>query len=101
MIKYIKWGFWTLIYFFRPVTKEFGNYLKMGERTRPPWWKFKPNLWYNKDGKEWEIFFTEEQSHVEHRIIQVEARIGMETGNITGLIIYDNVLKGIKDAPKS
>lgn len=95
-MKYIKWGFWTLIYLFRPIPQELGSYLQKGERTRAPWWRFKPCIYHNDDGKQWEIWLEHEQGYVEKKTIPVEVCIGMDSGRIVGITIFDETLKSNK-----
>jgi hypothetical protein len=92
-MKYIKWFFWKIWYLFIPESRDLLTYLIKLDRIRSPWWKFKPSMYHNDDGKEWEIWFEHEQGYTEKRTIQVEAVIGMDTGNIVGITIFDEVLK--------
>jgi len=56
--------------------------------------KFKPYLYRNESGKQWEIMFTNESDVVyANRSVQADLHIGRDTGNIVGLTIRDRVLQ--------
>jgi len=58
----------------------------------PPWWKFRPYCHHNEYGKQWEVWFDNETTYTESRTIRVQAHIGMDSGRIVGLTIYDGAL---------
>jgi hypothetical protein len=93
MLTYLKWIYWKIYYLFRPCPKELLPLLIQGERTRPPWWRFKPYMWHNDEGNQWEIYFTEERDYTQVQDIRVTAHIGLDTGKIIGLTIWDENLK--------
>ena len=49
-------------------------------------------MYYNDDGSEWQIYFTDEEAYTERRTIDVECHIGMESGDIVGLNVWDKTL---------
>ena len=97
-MRYLTWLMWTFAYLFRPKPTELVAYLTRSERTRPPWWKFKPSLYHNDAGKQWEIWFDNESCYSQTSVISVTAHVGMESGEIVGFTIWDETLKKpIKD----
>lgn len=93
--KFLSYFFWNLGYCFRLEEKDFGAFLLRSNRTRWPWKKFRPSVWYNEDGRQWEIYFTNERSYaVLNNQLSVELHVGMETGRVTGLTIWEEFLEG-------
>jgi len=86
---YIRWAFWKIYYFFQPEPKDFHTLINKGIRTRPPWWKFEPNVWYNESGKMWHIWFNDDMCYSEFREMKVDVSISRKTGKIVGLVVYD------------
>ncbi len=93
MLKYLKWLGWVLYYIPQPRLKDLGTYITRMLRMRPPWWKFKPCMWHNDDGKQWEIYFEEEQSFTQQENLRIDVHRGFETNRIVGLTIWDEKLK--------
>ena len=92
MIKLIRWLFWKSFYFFLPQPQNLGVYLERSERTRWPRWKFKPDVWHNEAGKQWEIYLENESHYVEPRTVRAYAHISEYDGRIIGLTILDREL---------
>ena len=90
---YLRWLGWMLYYLPRRRPKELGPWLIRAERTRPPWWKFKPNVWHNDHGRQWEVYFKDDMDFCRIQTMQVDAHISQETGEIVGLTIYDETLR--------
>lgn len=90
--KYGEWLFWKTYYLFKPIEQDVVDYLERMIRTRPPWWKFEPNLRRNEVGKQWEIYFDNDYQYVTTIDLNVEAYIG-EDGEIKGLVVYDETLR--------
>jgi hypothetical protein len=63
-----------------------------------PWKKFRPSVWHNDDGDQWEIYLADERSFTRPQTIQVDCQIGMESGNIVGFVVYDETLRAGEDA---
>lgn len=93
LLKFVTWLFWRVCYAFRPTPRSFEGYLLRGMRTWWPWKKFRPSVWHNDDGKEWEIYLTDERSHTVRRTIAVDCHIGMESGDIVGFDVWDETLR--------
>lgn len=90
MIRFLKWCFWNLWYLPQPRGKRLGKWLLRTERTWWPWRKFRPSVWHNDDGRCWEVYLLDEQSHtVCKRVLMVDLHIGMDTGKVVGMDIYD------------
>ncbi len=95
MTKLLRWIFWNIAYMFRRRPKEFAAFLLWGSRC---YWqrKFRPYLWHNDDGSQWQVYFTEERDYVQLDNLSCDLHIGMETGDIVGLTIHDENLIRIK-----
>ena len=89
--------FWCLCYigFYRPTSLE--ACLLAKERTRPPWWRFKPFLYRNEEGGMWEIYLSESESYVKSGMLEVELMCSQETGEVVGLNIWDERLRAASD----
>ncbi len=97
----VKWAFWNAVYLFRPSSKDLAAYLTRGGRTRWPWRKFKPAVLRNDDGKQWEIYLSDDMSYTDSQVmLKVLAHISMETGNIVGFTVWDETLKRIENGDK-
>lgn len=92
-IKYLTWSFWCCYYAVTPRPKDFGDYIDSLMRRRVPWWKFKPYIYHNSHGKQWEIGWSEDRHYVKTLTIQVEAHIDIDTNAIVGLTLFDEILK--------
>ena len=92
MTKTVKWLFFLAWYLFRQKPKDFAGYLKMLERRRSPWWKFRPCVYHNDDDKQWEIWFEDESSYGESRLWNVTVHVGQESGRVTGVLVCDEAL---------
>ncbi len=93
---YLRWIFWTGAYACRAKPGDLAGYLLRSKRTRPPRWKFRPSLFHNENGKQWEIRFDDESSYSRREVLQVEVQRGMETGRIVGLTIWDEKLRKVE-----
>ena len=94
MIRFIVWMFWCFYYVCLPPSRDFKKYLLLCERTHPPWRKFQPNVYRNDDGNRWQIYLSDEPWYSEKRSIEVYCFIGIDSGDIIGFDIYDEILKG-------
>lgn len=56
--------------------------------------KFLPQIHRNEDGRMWEIYFKDEDGYVEARDMRVKAQISRETGEVVGIKILDEFLRG-------
>ena len=92
-MKYIRWLFWLCCYAIAPRPKSLKSFIRKIERTRAPWWKFKPYVWRNSDGKMWEVRFSPERCYTQTMMLQVEAKIDCETEEIIGFNIFDEIRK--------
>jgi hypothetical protein len=91
----LKWACWKVAYLFRPEPETLFQWVLKATRTRAPWWKFEPYIWHNKDGRQWHITFTDERNHTQEGTLKCRIHVGIESGNIVGLTIYDETLKGV------
>ena len=92
MVRFTAWLFWTVAYAFRSRPVDLGAVLLKGQRC---WWpreRFRPHVWHNDVGQLWDIWFTDERPHTEHRMRDVDVHIGMESGDIVGLTVRDKTL---------
>jgi hypothetical protein len=94
--KYLLWVLWSFYYLPQRRPKDLESYIIRMQRTRKPWWKFQPFCYYNEDGKQWEIRFTDESDYVKTGTIKAEIHIGQESGNIVGLTFWDENLEKIE-----
>ena len=91
---YIRWFFWWLVCAFAPPAKDLQTWLARSERTRPPWWEFKPCVWHNDAGKQWEVWFENENCFCKpNETLSVDLYIGLDTGRIVGLTVADEALE--------
>lgn len=92
MTKFLRYIFWSVVYVFRPKAVTFDAYMLRGMRTMFPWKRFKPHVWYNEDGRQWEVYLTDESDYTEYRTLSVVCHVGMDTGDIVGFTIPCEVL---------
>ena len=90
--RFAVWLVWNIVYFFRRRPLDLDEVLLKGKRCWWPWKKFTPSAWHNDDGHFWHVWFTDEEAYTEHRTIDVECHIGMESGDIVGLNVWDKML---------
>ena len=91
-IKAAKWLFWaTALLCYRPKTFN-GLMWKRKLVGFPPWQKFKPYVFHNKTGRQWEVYFTDEVPVSRQQKLTVVAHIGQESGKIVGLTIHEENL---------
>lgn len=86
------WLFWTVVYWFRPRPKTIEAFLIKSVRTWWPWWTFKPHVFRNEDGKQWEVYLDEEPHYTEMRTIRLPVMIG-ESGKLVGVKLWDGILE--------
>jgi hypothetical protein len=92
-MRWLRWLFWSSIYAFQPTPKGLLSYLRRGMRCRPPWWKFKPHIFRNEDGKMWQVFLTDEASFtIPRQRLPVEIHMGMDSNQIVGFNVFDEHL---------
>lgn len=101
MKRLLRYLFWRLVYVFRRRPRTFDAFLLWGTRCRPPWWKFKPSLFRNDAGNQWEVYLANERCHMKRGILAVELHIGCDTGQIVGFTVFDEVLKAIDEELKA
>ena len=97
MKRFAIWLFWRVWYLGRmqprPGPKSLEKLFVRQDRTRWPWWKFKPHLRHNGDGSQWEIWFAEDRCYSERTTIEATVHRSDDTGEIVGLTIYDETLR--------
>lgn len=94
MTRFLLYLFWNLLYLPQRRPRDFTAYIERSIRTRWPWRKFRPNIWHNDDGGFWEIYFSNERAHSAAGVrIPVDIQYCVDTGKVTGLIVYDSDLK--------
>jgi len=92
-VKILRWVFWHIVYAVRPRPKEVEAYLACMNRLRSPWWRFKPSVYHNPDGKMWHVYLDNESTYtVPHRCFRVDLHVGEKSGRIVGLDIWDESL---------
>ena len=98
----LRWIFWESVYLFRREPREFGATLLKMDRTRKPWWKFKPHVRHNKLGKEWEVWLDDETTYVKgHVFLMVDLHVTRgDNLRVVGLTICDESLKAAME-PKT
>lgn len=89
-MSYLKWAFWSLYYAIRK-PGDFDSHLLAGERTRRPWWKFKPFVY--RVGNAWEIYFAEDMYHTRPGVVlKADIILSDESGEAVGLKVHDDNL---------
>ncbi len=100
-MEWLRWAYWRVVYAVRPHPKDLAGYLLLMSRTWPPGRKFESSVFRNDDGSQWEIYLTDERSYtVSGDKLSVNLHIGMESGNVTGLTIWDECLKDVAESVK-
>lgn len=93
---YATWIFWLLWYLPRREPKELTGLLLRDWRTRKPWWTWKPYLYRNHGGLQWEAYFSDDGDYTSSNIhVPCEVSFSEDTGEITALTIHDGTLKRI------
>lgn len=89
--RYAAWIFWNVLYgmwFWRK--RELTREIIAMDRTRRPWWKFSPNVFWNKDGRFWEVYFTDESCYsCWGQKLSCELMRAQDGDHIVGLILYE------------
>ena len=93
VIKTILWLFWHAVYVFRPVPKSLEAFLIREWRLQPPWQRFKPYIYHNEEGSQWEVRWKDSQTFTRLQDLRVEAHVDTETGEIVGVTLWDEVLR--------
>lgn len=97
IFKYFRWLFWNAYYlpqFRQP--RKLSQWLTRVKRTQWPWWKFKPHLFRNDDGRQWEIYFSNASAVYSRETITLDVGRDMDTGEIVAFTIYDEVMRAVK-----
>lgn len=85
----------------RPTPCDLAAWITEAKRTQQPWRKFKPSVFRNHDGKQWQVYFTAERDFtVSNRTLMVEPHIGQESGKVVGLTIRDEALTKLEQDTK-
>jgi hypothetical protein len=93
MNKYLRWIFWKGYYAAAGMPTAIGPaWMKWAERTRPPYWKFKPNLYRSEEGRRWEVTLDGESDYSQRGSIKCDLHIGRDSGRIVGFSINDEDL---------
>lgn len=91
--KYARWAFWSVVYLFRrdPHTLDF--HLTKVTRLQKPWFKWRPNVFRNDAGSEWEVWLENEGAYTRRCCIpDCEVAIDHETGRVVGVTLFDEIL---------
>lgn len=91
LIKHIRSLLWRLYYKIFPV-KSLDEVIKHYDRTTSPYWKFKPFVYYNKDGRMWEVFFKESNYYASKEQLYCTVLRDIDTNEIVGLKCQKNIL---------
>lgn len=93
----VQWMFWKTVYFMRRRPTTIEAVCVRAFRCRSPWWKFRPVVYHNDDGRMWHVYFTDERSYTDtRRRLSVQCHIGEESGDIVGFNVFDEALKSAK-----
>ena len=96
-MKVIKWLFWNIAYIGRR-PKDLGAFLVKMERTSWPWRRFKPNVFHNDDGHQWEIYLTDQGSYTVSGVpLRADVMFDHDTNAVVGMTIYDETLRMISE----
>lgn len=82
---------WRIYYFFfRP--KDFTKFLLRVQRTvKPHNYNKVPLIYYNKDGRQTEIYLTNDAYYIKEEKVKIQIHRCQETNKIVGYTIYDKV----------
>jgi len=94
ILKYIEWLFWVVFYSIKPIEKNIEGLSIRYLRIRYPFKKFKPFLYRNEEGKQWEIYFKDDDSYFisTKSNINVGVHVSYLNDEITSLTIFDEEL---------
>ena len=97
-MKLLRWLFWNAVYLVRPRPRTLVGILDKTTRTQWPWRQFRPTVWHNDYGKQWEIILEHESSYSREIDLPVWAHFAQpENGGpprIVGMTIWDERLRG-------
>lgn len=93
MVKLIRYLFWNVVYCLQPRSTEFIAFLARHDRCRWPWKQFRPSVWHNDNGNLWHVYLADKWSYTEPRTLKLDCHVDMESGDIVGFNVWDEVLK--------
>lgn len=98
MINYLKWIYWNIYYLFQFESKfTLKDWCDKLTRTRSPHWKYKPFMFHNEHGKQWEINLPRKEddgSFNHNKNIWIYANVEVDKDDdIVAITIYDETLK--------
>ena len=99
MYRFLRWVWWNAYYCWRPRPRDLRTWLARSMRCRPPWWRFRPHVWHNDAGGYWEVWFAEDRDYTERRVLVCDVSVSLETGQVVGLKVWDEVLKAKEAKP--
>lgn len=98
---FAKWAFWRTWYFVLPArtgsSRQFVAFLVRLDRTSWPWRVFKPYVYRNAIGTMWQVYLSDESTYTERRTLELDVHIIEDTGDIVGMNLWDETLKGTKE----
>lgn len=98
---FARWAFWRTWYLFHRErdggVEELVRWMQRSNRKRWPWWTFKPHLYRNDDGNMWQVYLSDESTYTERRTLKLDVHISQDTGDIVGMNLWDETLKGTKE----
>lgn len=59
--------------------------------------EFKPSVFHNDEGRQWEIYLTDEPCYVGRETINVEVHRSQETDRVVGFTIHDYAIAGLSN----
>jgi hypothetical protein len=92
---FFRWLFWRVYYLFRGRPRDLAGFMESLMRTRWPWTKFKPYVWHNDAGREWEIYLTNEPCYCRHintGDLKIDVMVEDDSGRICGLRLFDSTV---------
>lgn len=100
MLKLLRWAFWNAVYGVRPRPYWLKDWITRHQRTAWPWRKFKPYVFHNDAGRQWDICLRPEPAYTTRATLQVECDFDQETGVVTGFTVWDEVLNRAAEAQR-
>lgn len=95
-LRTIRWIFWNVVYrilhlFYRH--RSLTGLVVELDRTRSPWWKWEPDIFYNEAGQLWEIWFENDSSWAQTENVRLTVHRAQSDNRVVGLIVYKELLE--------
>jgi hypothetical protein len=92
VMAYLQWIFWKVWYFLRPVENDLGAVMTWAMRTRKPWFKFRPNVYRNEEGRSWTVVLDDVSYYCQLGTLRCDLLIEQGSNRIVGFDIWDSEL---------